>query len=227
VRGSFTVFLADCGRLFLRNLRVMGLGIVFASALGWGIDVLRSQFREWMYDLDPGAVAIPLLVFDVRWVHIVDLGSYAAGLVFLMLVFASKIAMAHLAVHDKRSALIAWGVGLGKLLRSPLRSTLALVLLAASWIGASHALGILTVQFLEVEQNLWLGLLFGQLTMIWGAAILIATLITARRFVAVPAVQSRDGSGAATEPIVEVPRGKPARATPPKTAATAVSGARR
>ncbi len=204
-RGTLSEFLGESGRLFLRNLRVLGVGIMAALLLGWGIDAARYWLGELAYGVDPGSP----FVFDwlpVRWAHLAWVGSLAAGFAFLCLVFASKVAMARLALHNRRSAILAWGIAIGKSVRQPLRVALTVGLLTAAWTAGAHLLGGLTARFLEVEQNLWLGLLFGQLSMLWGAVILVATLLAARQF-AISHAAVADPE--AREPIVEVPRAVP------------------
>ena len=215
-RASYTQFLADGGRLFLRNLRVLALGVGAALLLGWGIAAIRALWGSWTADFDAGAVALPFYVFDLRWGHLAEFGSYLAGLAFLLLVFASKVAMAHLAVRNRRSATVAWGVAVGRICAAPLRTVVVVGGIALCWIAGGHLVGMATVKFLEVDQNLWLGFAVAQIGMLWNAALLVATLLAARRFVADPAIPAEDGG---VEPIVELPRGVPQQ-TPVKAAQT-------
>ncbi|MHC5064515.1 MAG: hypothetical protein ACYTG5_11150 [Planctomycetota bacterium] len=180
---GFTAFLVAGGKLFFRNLRVLVIGLVPAAALFWGTGAFQSWLMEGpLVDADPGATALPLWLFDIRWAHVQEGILYLEGLLFILLLFMSKVAMAHLAVDDKRSALLAWGLALGKILRHPLRASLLVLLLTLVFLAVPSLMGIGTAWALEVEQNLWLGLLFGQLAVIASQIVLLASLLSARQF---------------------------------------------
>ncbi len=180
---SFTAFLAAGGKLFFRNLRVLIIGLLPAALIFWGTDAFRSWLVEGpLRDADPGATALPLWLFDIRWAHVLEGILYVEGLLFILLLFMSKVAMAQLATADKRSALLAWGLALGKTLRHPLRAGLMVLALSFAFLALPSLLGEGTAWALEVQQNLPLGLLFGQLAVITAQIVLLASLLSARQF---------------------------------------------
>ncbi len=191
-RFVFSTCLAEGGRGFVRNLRVM-LGLVVVCLLVfWGRDALDSQLRSvWLYDVDPAAVAVPLWLFDLRWGYLLELLDWFWGFVFIGLVFTSKVAMAQLIVHQRRSAFLAWTTAIARVLRRPLCSTILVGGFVTLWALGGHAFGWLTARFLEVERNLWLGLLFGQLGILWGLVIALGMFLAARRFLG-PATSSSE-----------------------------------
>ncbi len=181
VKFTCARFFGMCARLFPRNLRVLSIAVVPAAALFWGADALDGWLREGvLYSKDPGAIVVP--VIDIRWAQLLEILAYFWGFVFLVLLFVSKVAMAHLALHDKHSALAAWLVATGKVLRHPLQTCLTVVLFVMIWVAGAHLLGTATVQFLEVGQDLWLGLLFGQLGIALGLVVWLGFVLGARGF---------------------------------------------
>lgn len=183
-RVSFTHFLSSCGGLFLRNLRVLILGCVPAALLFWGVDAFRGWAGEtWLVDQDPGAVLVPLWIWDLRWDHLLFAGDLFRGLLFLGVAFAAKVAMAEFVVHGRRSALVAWLTAAGHLLRRPLRCALVLLALSALWMAGAFLVGMGTTWAAEVRGDLWLGLLFGQLGALWNVVAVVALFLAARHFV--------------------------------------------
>lgn len=201
-RFSFTIFLSDGARLFLRNLRVLCIGLIPVALLFWGTDALREWLAEGpLRDTDPGSTFLPLWLFDIRWVHVLESLLYFSGFVFMLVLFLSKVAMAHLAVGDRRSALLAWLVAIGRFLRHPLRASLLVFWLSMAFLLLPSLIGLTTAWALEVGQNLWLGLLLGQCGVISSQLVLLAFLLSARRFL----LGAEDMAGADSEPAVEMP----------------------
>jgi len=182
-RFSYGVFLAEGGRLFLRNLRVLAIAVIVCAAVFWGIDNLDRWVREvWLYDADPGAT---LLGWHTPWFSL-ELGLEATrwlyGFLFVLILLLTKMAMARLAALDRRSALLAWLAAAGTVLRHPLRTLWMLVLWLALWMGVAYLIGEVTVYALEIRQQPWLGLLSGQVGILWTQLALIALLLAARSF---------------------------------------------
>ncbi len=175
----YTELLAEGGRLLMRNLRVLLVGIFAAWLLCWCIDAADGWAREeWLYDADPSAAWL-----HARWGSLdvaVEAWHYAVGGLFLALLFTAKVAMARLSVLDRSSALLAWLRALGAVLRHPLRTAIVIVGLAALWLGASHGTGKLTQWLLEGEHRLALGLAAGQLGILANQVLIVATLVAAR-----------------------------------------------
>lgn len=182
-RTGFSEFLADCGRCFLRNMRVLGVGTLVSLVVFWGADVLERLVREqWWYGSDTGPIAV--LGWQTRWLTremLVEGLEWGFGLLFLGLLFVTKAAMARLCVDDRHSALAAFGRAMARCLRHPLRTALTVGLFAALWIAGSYLIGLGTAHFLEVQQELWVGLAFGQAFVLWSLLLVIAFFVAARR----------------------------------------------
>lgn len=192
-RFTYTGFLADCARLFLRNLRVLVLGVAVSALLFWGVGHLDRLIRaDWVYDWDTGPIS--LFGWKTRWLSL-EMGlealSWLWGLLFLGVVFVSKMAMARLAAHDRRSALMAWLRSAGTVLRHPLRFTCVIALWALLWVTVLYGVGWLTRFFLEEQRDLASGLLFGELGVLWTQVLLVAAFVAARQL-AVPAAATTD-----------------------------------
>ena len=186
-RFRFAQFLGEGGYLFLRNVRVIAIGLVLALALGWGFAQLDAWLLEGvLYASEPGAIAVRLGVADLRWIHVLEAISWTKGFCVVGLLFASKVAMARLADGPRRSAFLAWGTAFGRLLRRPLRALGIVVCWTAIWAGGSQLIGELTAHLLEVRQELLLGALAGQAGIVLGQWVLIGVLLSARRFLVPP-----------------------------------------
>lgn len=186
-RFRFAQLLGEGGYLFLRNLRVIAIGLVLAVGIGWGFAQLDAWLLEdVLYATEPGAIAVRLGIADLRWIHVLEAIAWTKGLCVVGLLFASKVAMARLADGPRRSALIAWGTAIGRLLRRPFRAVGIVVLWTAIWAGGSQLIGELTAYLLEVRQELLLGALAGQVGIVLGQWVLIGLLLSARRFLGPP-----------------------------------------
>jgi hypothetical protein len=199
-RFTYGRFLAESGRLFLRNLRVLAIAVIVSAALFWGIGVLDHYVREvWLYEADAGATlgdlhspwaSLQLGLEAMRWIY---------GFVFVLLLLLTKMAMARLAVLDRRSALLAWLAAAGTMLRHPLRALALPILWLAVWMGVAYLIGEVTVYALEVRHEPWLALLSGQAGILWTQLALIALLLAARTF----AVRTVIAPAAIEEPVLE------------------------
>lgn len=180
---EFTSFCTEGVRLLPRNLRVLALGVLVAALVAWGRDACDDWLRRGvLYDTEPGAVVIPLWLVDVRWAHLLELLDYAWGFLFLAVVFTSKVAMAHLASADRRSAFVAWGVAIGKVLRRPFRACGCLLLLVVLWLGLSTLAGRVVSELLEVRGLVVAGAIASQATVAFWAIVFVAHVLIARRF---------------------------------------------
>ncbi len=201
---EFSNFLSEAARLFMRNLRVVVLGVPVLLILFWGLGALDTWIREdLLYDSDPGSMS--LFGWQPRvatWEFLLWGLQIFWGLAFLMVVFTSKLAMARLAMDNRRSALAAWSAACFLVLRHPIQSVMTVVLLCLILIGVTFGLGELTVEFLENQGNLWLGLLSSQAGMAFAQVVLMAFFLAARKLVAA----QRSPSGLVAEPVVELPR---------------------
>ena len=181
-REKFTYagFLGHGGRLFLRNLRVLLIGVLVSAVVFWGVERLDHWIRQdLVYDLDTG----PVSFLQSPWTSLefwLDALSWLWGFVFLCLLFVSKMAMARLAAHDQRSALLAWLRSLGSAVRHPLRISITVGLWLVLLMAGSHGFGELTVYLLEVRGELWLGLLAGQAGVLWTQILFLSFLLAAR-----------------------------------------------
>ena len=208
-RLRFTELLSEGGAFLLRSLRVLGLGLLLAVLLGWGLGTLdRLVTGHAWRDADPGVITVfgwepahwftrSLVVEALRWLW---------GFAFLVLVFAGKVALARLVVDGRRSAFLAWAFALGTLLRRPLRAALVVGTLVAVWVAGSFVLGFATARLLEPERNLVAGLALTQAQVVLGQAVLIAFLLAARSFLVV----GRDAARESSEPVVVIPQRAPA-----------------
>jgi len=201
-RFSFTAFLSEGARLFLRNLRVLCIGLVPAALVFWGTDALRNSLVEGpLRDVDPGSTVLPLWFFDIRWVHVLEALRYFEGFLFMLVLFLSKVAMARLAVGDRRAALVAWAVAIGKFCMHPLRASLLVFWLCLAMLALPSIIGIPTIRALEVGENLWLGLLLGQVGVLASLLALLAYFLTARSFL----LGAEEVAGSESEPAAEMP----------------------
>lgn len=203
----FTDFLSEGGRLFMRNLRVVVIGLPVALLLFWGVGVLDSWIREdLLYDSDPGSMS--LFGWQPRiasWEFLLEVLNNVWAVLFMLLVLTSHVAMARLAVDNRRSALAAWGMAGFLTLRHPIRSLVVVLTICAIFIGGVFGIGELTVLFLEARpeaENLWLALLTGQAGIAYTQVILVAFLLAGRKLLAI----RQDPSEQAAEPVVELPR---------------------
>jgi hypothetical protein len=181
-RFTYGGFLVSGARLLGRNLRVLVIGAVLGLLLFWGVDLLdRWIVEHGVYEWDTG----PLPVIGARgpWLSLelwLDALRWLWGFLFLVLVLAAKMAMARLAVLDRRSALLAWVAALGTVLRHPLRVVLLLGGWLVCWLGVSYLIGEITVYLIEGKRQVWLGLAMGQLAILWTQVVLVALLLAAR-----------------------------------------------
>lgn len=195
--------LAEGGGLWLANLRVLAVtGLALLVAHG-GLDMLSRWMREdWLYEVEPGSVPLPLAHDGV----LVGLEAFdwLRGFVFLVVVFVGKMALARLAVSGRRSAVLAWTAALGRALRRPVRTLVLVGLIAVAWLGVGHVLGEITVRVLEVKQRPWIGLAVGQLGIVWTQVVFVASLVAARAMIEdpVPAPEPSD-PGSAPDAISE------------------------
>lgn len=203
----FTDFLSEGGRLFLRNLRVVVIGLPVALLLFWGVGVLDSWIREdLLYDSDPGNLS--LFGWQPRiatWEFLLEILSNVWAVLFMVLVFTSHVAMARLAMDNRRSALAAWVTAGFLTLRHPIRFLVVVLTICVIFIGGVFGLGELTVLFLEAQpgaENLWLGLLTGQAGIAFTQVMLVAFLLAGRKLLAL----GQDSSEQLAEPVVELPR---------------------
>jgi hypothetical protein len=214
----FSELLSEGGAFLLRSLRVLGIGLVLAVLLAWGlgaVDRLLAE-RAWR-DADPGVVTVfgwvpahwctrALALEALRWLW---------GLAFLVLLFTSKVALARLVVDGRRSAFLAWAHALGMVARRPWRPVLITGVLVAAWMLGSFVLGFATARLLERDRNLVAGLVLTQVQVLFAQGILIAFLLAARRFL----VLGRGTVRESREPVVVIPQRAPAPAATPQPAA--------
>ncbi|MCC6672555.1 MAG: hypothetical protein IT458_15935 [Planctomycetes bacterium] len=168
-------FLVEGARMFLRSLRLLAVGLVAALLLGWGMRALDAWLvGGWLHAREPGT-----------WLALVPeaLGLLHAVL-FLTLVFTAKGALAHLAATERRSALAAFAVASGRLLRHPLQAGTLILGLALLWLLGSHGFGAATVYLLDVRGQVLPAFATGQLGILWTQVVILASLLAARRLVA-------------------------------------------
>lgn len=217
---SFTDFLADGGRLFMRNLRVVLLGVPVLLVLFWGVDALQSRVTgQLLHDQDPGSISVFGLQTRVfSWEMLLWVMLLVLGFVFLLVVFCSKLAMARLALDNRYSAVAAWGSAIGVMIRHPVQSVLVVGLLCLVTLVGTFALGELTAYLWEGSANLPLGSVSALLTIAFSQVMLVAWFLAARKML----VAHRGRTDVLTEPVVELPRKRPI--TPLQTPARAVLG---
>lgn len=183
-RFRYVQFLGECGHALIGNLRVLLVGLVAALLLGWGLDAARSALVESVFaQAEPGDVLVDLGAWQFRVVHALEIWDLLAGLAFLGLWFASRVAMARLS-EGRRSAFAAIAVGVFTLFRHPLRTLLGAAPLLAAWLLLPHLLGELQARFLEGGSgslaSLAAGVLAGQLGVLVGIIVPLAALLVAR-----------------------------------------------
>lgn len=182
-RFRFSEMLAEGGRLFARNLRaVIGL-LVLALLLFWGVDafdgwlrtgLLRDSSNEPLSILGwSSPVLTPRMGLEVL--------QWGYGLLFLILLFASKLARARLCLYDRRSAILAWSRAVGTMVRRPVRTFMVVALLALVLWAVPAAIGLAMGWFGE---DLLPMLVLGQAGVVWYQIVLIAFFLSARRMVA-------------------------------------------
>lgn len=225
-RFRFTGFLSECARLFPRNLRVLLIGFVPAVLLFWGVGFADTWLREdLLRNWNPGGPNYdsPLARYLSLEVAL-DLLNWFWGLLFLLVVFASKVAMAHLAVENRSCALWAWVTAAKRVGTNPVLASLVILV-----VGLAYAplffLGHVITRFLETEPNLWAGLGCGQGAIMWLQVVTVAFFLAARRFLIVttPATTEEVPAAVTVEPTVVLPRRE--KAVPiPKPAPVPVPG---
>lgn len=199
-RPSFVEFLAACGRTFWPSLRVLAVGLLLALLLAFGVASLDAWLRlDVLADADPGAGIAP---FGLQWriftlAFGLELLRWCYGLCFLLLLFAAKVARAHLAAGRRRSAWLAFVAAAGNLLRHPLRSLLLLLQLLAAWIAAGWLLGM-AVDQAEAGGRLWWMLAASQLHVILLQILLATAFLMARAGAGLDAVET-------APPVIELP----------------------
>ncbi|MGE0144527.1 MAG: hypothetical protein AB7I19_13790 [Planctomycetota bacterium] len=179
--------LATGARAFFANLRVMLVFVVLALLLGWGLD----QVDHWLIEDRIGDRAVSDDAFSlwrlhVSFVQVLWLWDILRGFLFLLLVFASKVAIARISRGASRSAFAAAMHGLFCVVRHPWRVPVAVLLWTVVWLGGAFAFGELTVRVLEVHGNLLLGLALSQLGIAFAVIGWIGFVLSARE-VGVPA----------------------------------------
>ena len=184
---TYSSFLADGGRLFFRNLRVLLIGAVVAMALSFGVHHLDRLIRhEWLYESSAGPLDV--FIWETRWLSLellLDLLSWLWGVLFLVVLFVSKMAMARLAAYDRRSATWAWLRAAGTAARHPVRTALVVIGWAVVGVVTATGVGWLTTHFLESQMDIAAGLAVGQVGVMWTQVMLVGFLVAARG-VAVP-----------------------------------------
>jgi hypothetical protein len=204
-RFKFTAFVGECARLFPRNLRVLLIGFVPAVLLFWVVGFADTWLRESLLrNVNPGGPDYTSPVGRVLSLEVaLDLLNWFWGLAFLLLVFISKVAMAHLAVANRSSALWAWARALRRVLSHPVLASLVIFVVGLAYVPLFF-LGHVVTHFLEIQPNLWAGLACGQGAVMWLQVVTVAFFVAARRFLMVtaPAV----GEEAVVEPTVVIPR---------------------
>jgi hypothetical protein len=210
-RFRFTGFLSECARLFPRNLRVLLIGFVPAVLLFWGVGFVDTWLREdLLRNWDPGGPDLDSTV--ARYVSLefgLELLNWFWGLLFLLLVLTSKVAMAHLAVENRSLALWAWVKAAKRVLTSPFLASCIILFLSLAYVPLYFLGGVIT-HFLEAgpETNLLAGLACGQGAIMWLQVVTVAFFLAARKFLMVTAPPSLQKTPAATpaEPVVVIPR---------------------
>jgi hypothetical protein len=178
---------ATGARHFFANLRVMLVFVVMALLLGWGLDrVDHWLIEEHIGDRAVSEDAFALWRLHVSYGQVLLLWDLARGFLFLLLVFASKVAIARISRGASRSAFAAAIRGLYCIVRHPWRVPVAVLLWTVVWLGGAFAFGELTVRALEVNSNLLLGLLLSQLGIVFAVIGWIGFVLSARE-VGVPA----------------------------------------
>jgi hypothetical protein len=181
-RWATADFLADCARTLPRNLRALGIGLVLALLLGWGVDSLDGWLRrERLADSDPGAFLMGLRFRLLTLEAGLEMLRWVWGFLFLLLLFASKVARSHLCVSGRRSAALAWLSALASMARHPLRSILVVGALTLVWSGAAFAIGPL-LAWADGSGHTLLLLAIGQLLVVLLQVELIAAFLAARAF---------------------------------------------
>lgn len=177
-------FLAAGGRALWPGLRVLGIGLLLAVLLSWGIAGVEHWLQVSLADVDPGAALtssrFTTVAFGLELLH------WLYGLGFLLLLFAAKVARAHLGVAGRSSALRAWLRAAASMLRHPLRALLMVLSLAALWLLSGWLFGIL-VAYGEASGRLWLMLLAAQLHVVVLQILLVANFLAARSLAGIEA----------------------------------------
>jgi hypothetical protein len=181
--GRFTAsqFLADCGRCLPRNLRAMFVGLVLLLLLCWGVDYFDAWLKgDVLADTDPGtsaAVGVEsrFLTLEsglaaLQWVY---------GALFLLVLFAGKMARASLCLQNRHSALLAWLRAFLRMLRHPFRTVTALLTIGLVWIGTGFLLRI-AMDYVDANGHSWQLLVLSQAFAVMLQLITIATLLVAR-----------------------------------------------
>jgi hypothetical protein len=183
-RPRFGEFLASCARLLPRNLRAIFVGLLLALLLGWGVGFLDDWLRnKALADVDPGAMWTP---FGLHWrCFTVEFGLVAMhwvyGYLFLLLLFASKIARAHLCEDTTGSAVLAWLRAIGRMLRHPLRAALVVALLTTAYLLLQLVLGaVLAIG--SKGADLWWMVPISQVGVVCAQIVLVAFFLAAHDF---------------------------------------------
>ena len=200
-RFSYSGFLANSAYFFTRNLRALILFLVPLFLVNWGIIALLAWLQQdYLRQANPGG---PWIL--PQWINL-EVGLAALGVLlavaFYTVAFAYKVSRAILVVHDRHSALMAWSQSLGKILLSPIRTFLVVAGLIVVWQAVAIALGVMNSWLLETTEDLLLGAVMGQISMMWLSVVNVATFVAARRFLTV----GEDTEDEFLAPAVLIPR---------------------
>jgi hypothetical protein len=200
-RVTLAGFLAACGRTLPRNLRALAIGLLLALLLDWGVGVFDTWLRrEALRDINPAA---PLVFFLPSW-PLLSVGAglealrWLYGFLFLLLLYASKVARAHLCCRDRTSAVLAWCAAAGTLLRRPLHTLTVIAVLTAAWALPQFAVGELLALGDDEADLPWMTLI-GQALVAWLQILLVAAFFVARAAVT-PAAPALSQNGTAKVP---------------------------
>jgi hypothetical protein len=199
-------FFSDCGRCLPRNLRATFVGLLLLLLLNWGVDSLDAWLKgDVLADTDPGSFS------SVAQARILTLESglaalrWAYGVLFVVVVFAGKMARANLCVQGRRSALLAWLRAFLRMLRHPLRTLSVMLVLGAVWVGAGLVLGF-AIDRADVNGHSWLLLVLSQVLAVVLQIVLIASLLAARDLMgALPVVAVTEADTAEVLQLAPVP----------------------
>jgi hypothetical protein len=210
-----------------RNLRTLGLGLIAALLLGYGWSALDAWLlRGPLADVDPGSVLVAFGPIVVRWQRVLEALDLVAAASFLLVLFTAKVAMARLAIRDRRSAVGAWLRGSLGLVRHPLTAAVFVVgPVGIGFVGAS-LLGELQVRLLEAGDgidpfaSLVLGAVVGQLAVLWWiATVIVGGFLLAYRFAQI------DGAAEAPRTVLDPGSGRKARDARPERVVRIPAGA--
>lgn len=193
-RFGIADFLAASGRFFFRSLRCWFVFLVALLVWTWlSLDLAKPELESFLVD---GGDENSLFLFDLG-VNVVWFLGFASCWIL------RRLALARLVLLERRSALLAWLVSIGLLVRRPFRTVAGFTSLFVVW-GLGLAACALALDLCLDAELFPLALVLGIVPLFWFQLCLAGSFVLARRLWVLQ--RSRRGEAPPAEPAVVMPR---------------------